>query len=329
MSVWQRLRWGLCGIGFALPLLWFGATIRLYAWLPEYRSPAHSLAVVVTLSFISTAAVILFAPISLLQRIAAIATIWILIVIQVGGLLSWVYFSMSIGTEQRPVEPTAAWMQPIVSDWCLQSPGRPHSVQSVSGVIKADDAALRFELRQGECYADLFGKTSFRAEVNTRGFPPLGSTNRYAFSLLLPHDFPVEENRLVLVQWHGADKKYLGEPSRSPALAFRYSRGKFSITSRHSTDRIVRDPGAVPSRVLFETDQFALGTWHDFIVQAKWSCQHDGRVDVWWNGHQVVQYSGPVGYNDDFGPYFKFGLYRDDSAMTYVAYFSQVKMEQP
>ena len=49
-------------------------------------------------------------------------------------------------------------------------------------------------------------------------------------------------------------------------------------------------------------------------------------MNVWWNGRQVVRYSGPVGYNDDFGPYFKFGLYRDDSAKTYVVYFNHVRL---
>ena len=49
-------------------------------------------------------------------------------------------------------------------------------------------------------------------------------------------------------------------------------------------------------------------------------------MNIWWNGRQIVRYSGPVGYHDDFGPYFKFGLYRDDSDQTYVAYFSRVRI---
>ena len=49
-------------------------------------------------------------------------------------------------------------------------------------------------------------------------------------------------------------------------------------------------------------------------------------VNVWWNGRQVVRYAGPVGYNDDFGPYFKFGLYRDDSDKSYAVYFNRVRL---
>jgi hypothetical protein len=162
--------------------------------------------------------------------------------------------------------------------------------------------------------------------VNARDFPNIGETRWYAFSLFLPRDFPLEDTRLVLAQWHGADKKYLGERSRSPSLAFRYSGGRFFITLRHSAERIVRDPAAVPSKTLFETGTFGLGEWHDFVVQATWSHREDGRVAVWWNDHQIVRYAGPVGYNDDFGPYFKFGLYRDDTDETYVVYFSEVRV---
>jgi hypothetical protein len=36
----------------------------------------------------------------------------------------------------------------------------------------------------------------------------------------------------------------------------------------------------------------------------------EGYVNAWWNGEQVVRYRGGVGYNDDAGPYVKFGLYR-------------------
>jgi len=59
-------------------------------------------------------------------------------------------------------------------------------------------------------------------------------------------------------------------------------------------------------------------------VQAKWSWQPDGFVNIWWNKKQVVEYRGPVGYRHKKGPQFKFGLYRDATEKTYVAYFDQV-----
>src|SRR5208282_5174192 len=194
------------------------------------------------------------------------------------------------------IQPTANWMVPLKSKWKIQSPGKPYSIQTASDVRKNGEDSLRFELRKGEQW-----NSSFRSEVNTTEHPPMNSVRWYAFSLYLPAGFPIEDNRLVLAQWHGADKKELGEVARSPSMAFRYRAGRFYITDRHTSEWIV------------------------FVVQAKWSYQDDGFVNVWWNGKPIVQYHGPVGYNDDIGPYFKFGIYRDDTDKTYVAYYNQVK----
>jgi len=315
-------------VGFLLPGLWLVLTDRLYAWVPGFRGSATLFGVTVAAAFVAVGAATLGATSSWPRRLCLAAVCWIMLAVEIAGILGWAFFAMSVGTSQPRLRATAEWMKPIESAWCLQSPGQPHSVQVSSEYRRFGDDSLRFELRAGEFYADLFGKVSHRSEVNVRDFPPVGSTRRYAFSLLLPKDFPIEDNRLVLVQWHGADKKYLGERARSPSLAFRYSGGRFSITLRHSADRIVRQPGTVPSVTLFETAAFPHGEWHDFVVEAKWSPRSDGGVMVWWNGRQIVRYAGPVGYNDDFGPYFKFGIYRDDTDKTYVVYFNQVRIQE-
>jgi len=321
----MRLRWIVVCVGFLLPSLWLAGTALLYALLPEFRGSGTAFGLALFLAVVLTVGATLTWRAGWRRRLLYLASVETLLLAQIAILLGWAYLSFGFGTRQQKIEVTAEWMRPLESRWAIQSPGKDHSVRTVSDVRRGTEDSLRFELRAGEMYCDLFGKRSFRSEVNTREFVPMGSERWYSFSLLLPPDFPMEKNRLVLAQWHGADKKYLAEPSRSPSLAFRYSGGRFFITIRHSEERIVRDPQVVSSQKLFETPEFPLGVWHDFVVQAKWSYQADGFVNVWWNDHQIVYYHGPVGYNDDLGPYFKFGLYRDDSARTYVAYFNHVK----
>ena len=218
----------------------------------------------------------------------------------------------------------ADWLGPLRSKWEKLSAGKPHSIQIVSDPAVAGGKALRFELRPGETWVNESGPT-FRAEISTKDVARMNSVRWYRFALLLPRDFPIEDNRLVLFQWHGSDKKYLGEPSRSPVLALRYSQGNLSLSLRHSPERIVHDPEAVPAEKLFKTSKFPLGEWNEFVVEARWSFTDDGYVNMWWNGKQVVKYRGPVGYNDDVGPYVQFGLYRDDSPKTYVSYISEVR----
>jgi hypothetical protein len=322
----KNIRWIEGSLGLLLPGVWLAGTAWLYAWIPGFRGSIFAFALVLFLAFLSTGAATLSAPMRWGRRLCCACVLWVCLIIHIGVILAWAYFSMSFGTRQQNFQATVDWMKPLESAWGTQSPGKPYSIQIVPPVSNSTEDCLRFELRKGEFYADLFGKMSFRSEVNARDFPPIDSIRWYRFSLLLPKDFPIEDNRLILTQWHGADKKYLGEVSRSPTLAFRYSGGRFFITMRHSANRIIRDASRVPSETFFETDQFPLGEWHDFLVNAKWSYRDDGYINVWWEGRQVVSYAGPVGYNDDFGPYFKFGVYRDDSDKTYVVYFSQVKI---
>ena len=322
----RTMRWLAGGLGFLLPCFWLGATALLYAWFPGFRGSGAAFCLILILALILTGAAGLTAPTGWRGRILRLAVLETLLLTQVAFILGWAYFSMGVGTRQPRIKATADWMKLLESAWGTQSPGKDYSIRSVPEPRGSGETCLRFELRKGEHYSDLFGKTSFRSEVNARDFPPMGSVRWYAFSLLVPEDFPIEDNRLVLAQWHGADKKYLGELSRSPSMAFRYANGSLSITICHSADRIVRDAKAVLSKSLFQTEQFPRNTWNDFVIQARWSCQSDGFVNVWWNGLQVVRYSGPVGYNDDFGPYFKFGLYRDDSDKSYAVYFNRVRL---
>jgi hypothetical protein len=321
----NTIRWVAGGLGLLLPGLWLGATALLYALLPEFRGSRTVFGLIFILASCLAGVATLSGPAGWSRRLFRLVFLETLLLLQVGFILGWAYFSMGLGTRQPRIRTIADWMRPLESEWGRQSPGKSYSIQSAP-LDGSAEAALRFELRKGEHYSDLFGKTSFRAEVNARDFPPPGSIRWYAFSLLIPGDFPIEDNRLVLAQWHGADKKYLGEAPRSPCLAFRYSKACLSITLNSCADRIVRDPKAVQSKTLFRAEGFPRGAWNDFMIQAKWSCKDDGFVNVWWNGRQVVHYAGPVGYHDDFGPYFKFGLYRDDSDPTYVVYFNHVRM---
>ena len=217
-----------------------------------------------------------------------------------------------------------SWLSPLDQKWERLSAGKEYSIRRVAEPSLQGEDSLRFEVRAGESWSNRSG-ASFRSEIDTSDRPPINSVRWYRFALLLPRDFPIEDNRLVLFQWHGADKKYLGEAARSPTLAFRFSEGVFSLTMRHSPLRIVHDPDAVPAERLLKSAAFPLGIWNDFVIEAKWSFTADGYVNVWWNGKQVVRYRGPVGYNDEVGPYVQFGIYRDASAKTYVSYLNQVR----
>ena len=52
------------------------------------------------------------------------------------------------------------------------------------------------------------------------------------------------------------------------------------------------------------------GKWVDWVFHVKWSYEKDGFIEIWKDGFQIVSDNGPNCYNDEKGPYFRFGPYK-------------------
>jgi hypothetical protein len=72
------------------------------------------------------------------------------------------------------------------------------------------------------------------------------------------------------------------------------------------------------------------GAWTDFVVHAKWSYTGtSGLLEVWKNGAQVVNQTGPNIYNDQTNGYMKIGFYKwswPSSIPVRIAYFDAVRI---
>lgn len=213
---------------------------------------------------------------------------------------------------------------PLVKpNWQAQNAGLPHS-KSLAKVDERD--AIRFEIRSGETWANKSGIKTFRTEVNTDTFPPLESENWYKFSIYLPKDFPIEDNRLVLAQWWAKTKVHLGEVHRSPILQLRFAEGTLAILLRRYPKKVTTDDESYIQTRFFEKENFQLGFWHDFVFQIKWSATENGFIKAWLGGKKIIDFKGITENQDEVGPTFKFGLYRDDSPKTYVSYMSGIEI---
>lgn len=215
-------------------------------------------------------------------------------------------------------------IEKLSNGWRLMSPGKAYSIARSQQTRHPGGSSIRFELRGGEAWNEHVDP-SFRSEISTDEYVAMNSVQWYGFSLFIPTDFPIEDNRCVIGQWHDKAKSQMGEADKSPDVAQRFRNGRFYVTVRHSDQRIVTDPDQVPEEVVFETMHFPLGQWNDFVYQIKWSYHKNGFVNGWMNGKQIIKYRGPVGYNDDIGPFFNFGLYRDGTDQTYVVYFDEYR----
>lgn len=188
------------------------------------------------------------------------------------------------------------------------------------GVVLEGAQALRVVVQAGD--NRLFGSSgqaTERSELNERHRHPLGQDVWYSFSVYVPLDFPIQDTRLVMGQWKQTTialwKKH------SPAVAQRFRNGRFQIT-------INNDDGRQYLYEIGSADEPALlGEWTSFVYHIRFDKGGDGRLEVWMNGEQVVDYTGQIGYRDDLNTsYFRLGLYRDTMDTPMTVYYDDVRV---
>ena len=196
----------------------------------------------------------------------------------------------------------------------------PHSVRIVPDPTDPGNRVARFELRPGDRPVNL----GLRAELSEFAFKaPFRQEMVYRFRTYIPEDWPNQDVRCLIAQWHAWHDWVLAEALRSPVLGIEYRDDAFLIRLCHNDRWIQRDNTRESNHrtVVYRSDAHAeKGVWHTFEVQVRWSPDPDGTLKVWIDGEPVVDYAGPIGYRDALGPYFKMGLYRDATPDTFVIY---------
>ena len=151
--------------------------------------------------------------------------------------------------------------------------------------------------------------SSLRCEIafspgGTTGLP-LNSLFWHAFALRIP-DWRYTNDEQQLAQWHAGDTSGL-----LPIYQLLVRGTEMRLILRYDTS-------AIPSRnttktlVVWRTTNWTPNQWLTLVTQALVSTNINAGpfVRTWINGTQVVNYKGPVGYNQpDALPYVKHGIY--------------------
>lgn len=242
-------------------------------------------------------------------------------------LIAIVFFSSCAHSTQKNEKfisnSRISWLSKY-GEWEVQSANKTHSIARAQSPTRNSEESLRFEIRKNEIWVKS-NHASYRSEVSTNDFPSMGAEKWYGFSLYLPADFPIEDNRLILAQWWAKTKKHLGEVSRSPILQLRFAGGDLEVILRWYQDKIVHDDEKYNQVKLYKFKKFPLGQWNDFVFHIKWMPDENGFIETWWNGKKIIDYKGVTENQDEVGPMFKFGLYRDQTDKTYISYFSEYR----
>ena len=181
----------------------------------------------------------------------------------------------------------------------------------------------RFEVREGEA-ADYDNPAS----VNRAEFE---CDTRWSFNTdyWISYAFCMRPGDTILTGWslfgqlhHSPDA---GEDGFSPPFAIEYntSTGNLEIVRRTSTQNPLV---TAPTRVVAATIPFQRGRVYHILQQHNINPTGTGKHNVWFDGSQVLSYSGHTGYVDAVGPYWKMGIYREASTETLVVDYANFEM---
>lgn len=174
----------------------------------------------------------------------------------------------------------------------------------VSDPVDAQRWALRFTVLP----TDPLTAGSYRCETTfnpvTSGLPR-GQVFWHAFSVYLP-DWRATTDEQQLMQWHAGDTSGL-----QPIYALLSRDGQMRLVMRSSTSPSPTT-STVSTRVLWSTNSWVPKQWITVVTQALVSTDPAAApfIRTWVNGTQVVNYKGPVGFNQPTAqPYVKHGIY--------------------
>ncbi|MEJ2010070.1 MAG: heparin lyase I family protein [Acidobacteriota bacterium] len=203
----------------------------------------------------------------------------------------------------------------------------PRAFSIQSEIVHGGHGAAKITLRAG----DRFEPASDEGAANERDelmeapqfWSQSGRTYDYGFSLYLPRDFPIVEDRLVIAQWKQLCEWLSCRPD-NPVLAIRYVGGVLFVTRKNDAGQAT----------IYRSQGEMRGRWLDFRFVTRFSQGDDGFIRGWMNGRQIVWYRGVTAYRAARGYpahgffYFKMGLYRDLMKQPMTIYLDDFRKDQ-
>lgn len=206
------------------------------------------------------------------------------------------------------------------SEWNTEDLCCGHSGQIVSSPTRAGKGAMKITLNQND---------DRRAEIKL-GAVPANSEQWYGFSVFVPRQYKKDRVHEIIAQWHGKPDRNLGESNVRPPLALDIEDDKFGLINHWDANRNL-EKSNIPEQE-WDLGTIQKGKWTDWVFHVKWSYKSDGLIEVWKDGNLAVRKTGPNSYNDEKGPYFKMGVYKNrwgSGVSERTLYFDEVRIGDP
>ena len=221
---------------------------------------------------------------------------------------------------QWPTIGDGASVSPILSGFTstganVPTGGEAHAISLPSNGIKNFQ---KFEVRSGDVWSGDVGNSKERAELYTNATKFSFNQDYWgAWSFNLDFGDDITGNSLFIIgQFHQTPDA--GDATISPMFDVSLATSSASTLQVRTRTSQVDPIVASPTPTTHYTTPIDRFTWHDVVMRINFDPADPGTglLDFYLNGTQVVAYTGPIGYVDAVGPYFKWGIYSGTASYT-------------
>lgn len=112
-------------------------------------------------------------------------------------------------------------------------------------------------------------------------------------------------NRTLVMQLHQTES--VGEPS-FPAFQLSVDQNGYVVMLTHDTSH--PSVSRVPNLRVLRNLPLRRNTWEEWVLRVRYAYDTNGEMELFRNRRRLFSVTGqPTGYNDEAGPFMKFGLY--------------------
>lgn len=188
----------------------------------------------------------------------------------------------------------------------VQKPPNSHSLRSAAEV---GQNALAFDLRPKDIWSGDAGRADMAERVNLASTFKIPFDQSFYFAVNMSLRGSVDTAfTSFLTLWGLHQTLDPGDMDGSGPFGCRIRNGRFEFVTRHNDNPVSSTPPVVTVQY---SEPMRFGFEYETECRIKLSRTGQGEFDAWINGQQVVSYVGRVGFNDEIGPFFKLGLYRN------------------
>jgi hypothetical protein len=182
---------------------------------------------------------------------------------------------------------------------------------------------MRFEVRGGDPSVYAASGTQ-RSEVSSGKSFDFNQTYTISYKFMIEPGARNTADWLVMGQTHASEDP--GDYSGPPPFAVELVGEKMRIVGRYSKDAVTTAANTTFVNMYQDSADIQRGHWYDMKITMRFDPSGNGQLDVWRDGVQVVDYSGALGFNDQRGPYWKNGVYREDAPESIALHYKTIEI---